>query len=155
MLSLSAKKTLLILGPSFRRVKSNNPLPALERYDGIFFRVTRKYCSSIQRLDIAVMTDNFTLVNASTSLGYTEPEGTQWGNKTISNEILENAKSINEVFLEKKFKKGKYQEVFISMGKEYAKALPDLSRHNVKVIFPSTGGPGPKAQALKNWLNQQ
>lgn len=149
-----AKRNLLILGPSFRRIKNNSSLPALERYDGLFFRVARKYLKSIKGLDVVVMIDNLTLVDASTRLPYKEPEGTQWGTKTVSNKILEKAKENNETFLEKKLKKGKYGEVFISMGKEYAKALPAFSRYNVKVIFPSTGGPGPKAQALKEWLNE-
>lgn len=129
-------------------------MPALERYDGLFFRVARKYLNRIKGLDIVVMIDNLTLIDASTFIAYTEPEGTHWGTKIVSSEILERAETNNKAFLEKKLKKGRYKEVFISMGKEYAKALPDFSRYNVKVIFPSTGGPGPKAQALKNWLNQ-
>jgi hypothetical protein len=35
------------------------------------------------------------------------------------------------------------------MGKEYARALPDLAWFGVKVVFPTSGGPGPKARALK------
>jgi hypothetical protein len=38
------------------------------------------------------------------------------------------------------------------MGKDYALALPDLSYYCNKVIFPTSGGAGPKAQALKNWF---
>jgi hypothetical protein len=38
------------------------------------------------------------------------------------------------------------------MGKEYAKALPDLAKFGVKVVFPTSGGPGPKAQALRRWI---
>lgn len=46
----------------------------------------------------------------------------------------------------------KYSEVFIAMGKKYAMALPELSKYNVNVVFPTCGGPGPKAKALKEWL---
>jgi hypothetical protein len=38
------------------------------------------------------------------------------------------------------------------MGKQYAKALPDLSKFEVKVIFSTSRDLGPKAQALKQWL---
>ena len=38
------------------------------------------------------------------------------------------------------------------MGKKYAMALPELSKYNVNVVFPTCGGPGPKAKALKEWL---
>lgn len=40
------------------------------------------------------------------------------------------------------------------MGKQFAKALPDLTQYNVKFIFPR-GGPGPKAQALKQWITKR
>jgi len=39
------------------------------------------------------------------------------------------------------------------MGKEYAAALPDLSQYGVNIVFPASGGPGPKAQALKERFN--
>lgn len=38
------------------------------------------------------------------------------------------------------------------MGKEYAVALPIFAEFEIKVIFPASGGPGPKAQALRDWL---
>jgi hypothetical protein len=38
------------------------------------------------------------------------------------------------------------------MGKEYAKALPDLARFGVKTVFPTSRGPGPKAQVLRQWI---
>jgi len=40
------------------------------------------------------------------------------------------------------------------MGKQYAEALPDLTKFGVKVVFPTSGGPGPKAQALKQWISR-
>lgn len=41
----------------------------------------------------------------------------------------------------------------MAMGKRYAETLPDLTKFDVKVVFPLSGGPGPKAQALKNWIS--
>jgi hypothetical protein len=150
--NLARKRLMLILGPSFRRDKRNEPLPALERYDGLFFRVARKHMGHVKYLDVVVMVDDLTLVDGGTTLPHNDPKGDQWGKQSFSNALLEKAKEMNEDFLTMKLKNEKFSEVFISMGKKYAKALPDLTQYRVKVIFPASGGPGPKAKALKEWL---
>jgi len=149
---LPKKRRLLVLGPSFRRRKGEELLPAFERYDGLFFRIARKYLGDVKDVDVVVMMNDLTLADGETPLPYKEPEGNQWGHQTMPAETLEAAKRRNKIFLEKKLRKGKYSEIFLSMGKKYAEALPDASQHGVRVIFPATGGPGPKAQALKNWI---
>lgn len=151
-MKLANKKRLLILGPSFRRRRDPELLPAIERYDGIFFRVARKYMDRIRNIDTVVMTDDLKLIEGNTPLPYREPLGHEWGKQSLSSRLLEEAESTNEEFLKKKLKGGKYYEVFLAMGKTYAKALPDLEKYGVKVIFPTKGGPGPKAQALKQWI---
>lgn len=145
-------KRLLILGPSFRRNKSNEVLSALERYDGIYFRVARKYLSQVQNVDVVVMVDDLTLVEGASSLRYVPSKGNVWGRQSFHKDILEKARDRNEAFLRRKLNGGKYSKVFIAMGKKHANALPDLSRYNVKVIFPTHGGLGPKAKALKEWF---
>jgi hypothetical protein len=147
-------KRLLILGPAFRRRKEDGLLPAFERYDGLFYRVARKYLGDVKDVDVVVMKNDLTLVDGSAPLPYIEPEGLNWGVKTIPKKIVEDAKKINESYLKNKLKRKKYYEVFISMGKAYATALPDIAANNIKVVFPTSGGPGPKAQALKEWLKK-
>jgi len=153
---LARRKRLLILGPSFRRNREGKLLPAIERYDGLFYRIARKYLKSAKNVDTVVMTDKLTLVDGSTCLPYEEPEGENWGSKTIPVGIIKKASLENRNFLDKKLRGGKYAELFISMGKQYAKALPELTLYKVRVVFPSTGkrGLGPKAQALVKWLSQ-
>jgi len=142
----------LVLGPSFRRRRDERLLPALERFDGLFFRVARKYLSSIEDVDVVVMVDDLTLVDGDTPLPFREPVGDKWGKQRFSKEVLEKARVVNEKFLEKKLGDGRYSEVFLAMGRQYAEALPDLAKFGVKVVFPTKGGPGPKAQALKQWI---
>lgn len=143
---------LLVLGPSFRRKKSESLLPAFQRYDGLFFRVAKKYLKDVNDVDVAVMTDNLVLVDGSSPLSYNEPEGTQWGRKTILKSLVEKARVKNRSYLRRKLEDRKYSEIFISMGKAYADALPDLSNYGIRVVFPASGGPGPKALALKQWF---
>jgi len=142
-------KRLLILGPSYRRNPDPNPLPAIERYDGIFYRIARKYMP--KDVDIMVMTNDLILIDADTPLPYKPPKGKTWGQMKIPREQIEKARKKNKEILDKKLKKG-YSEIFLAMGKQYAEALPNLTRYDIKIIFPATGGPGPKAKALKQWL---
>lgn len=143
---------LLIIGPSFRRNKASGLLSAIERYDGIFFRVTRKQLSIVSNVDVLVMRDDLILVNANTPLPYTPHKGENWRVQTIDNEIVEKARKRNDKTLKKKLTKHQYSEVFVAMGKRHAKSLPDLSQYNIKIVFPTSGGAGIKARALKNWL---
>ncbi|MGB9693670.1 MAG: hypothetical protein ACPLYF_02390 [Fervidobacterium sp.] len=146
------KRRLLVLGPSFRRRKDSGLLPALERFDGLFFRVARKYLGGVRGVDVVVMVDDLTLVDGDAPLAFREPEGSEWGKQRFSKEVLEEAKVKNEEFLSKMLKNGRYSEVYFAMGRQYAEALPDLEKYGVKVVFPTSGGPGPKAQALKEWI---
>ncbi|MEM1757645.1 MAG: hypothetical protein QW770_06425, partial [Candidatus Bathyarchaeia archaeon] len=138
--------------PSFRRRCDAVLLPALECYDGLFFRVVRKYLGDVGDVDVVVMTDDLTLVDGNSPLDYRAPEGSEWGRRKLSREVLERARAVNERFLKKKLRDGRYDEVYLAMGKQYAAALPDLTKYGVKVVFPTSSGPGPKAQALKQWI---
>lgn len=149
---MAKEKALLILGPSFRR-KTGKELTALERFDGLFFRVAKKYLKTIKDVKVVVMLDDLKLVDGSAHLPYTEPEGKKWGGKIIMKNMVKAAVEENRNYLATKLKGKKYSEIFVAMGKEYAAALPDLTGFDIKVIFPASGGPGPKAQALKEWLS--
>jgi hypothetical protein len=149
---LSRKKRMLVLGPSFRRKKKQRLMPAFLRFDGIFYRVARKHLKSNKDVDIVVMKDDLTLINGGSPLAYTPPKGKNWEKRTFSEEKIKNARMKNEAFLDKRIKPCRYSELFIAMGKSYAQALPGLSKYDFKVIFPKSGGIGPKAGALKMWL---
>ena len=87
---MAKEKALLILGPSFRR-KTGKELTALERFDGLFFRVAKKYLKTIKDVNVVVMLDDLTLVDGSAHSPYTEPEGTKWGRKIIMKNMVKEA----------------------------------------------------------------
>ena len=147
------KKRLLVLGPTFRRNSSKSTLSAIDRYDGVFFRVARKHLKHVHDVDVVVMADDLTLVDGNSYLSYVPPKGEKWGKQAFSNEAYEVAKAKNKAISSKKLGNKRYEEIFIAMGKKHAKALPDLSHYKVKVVFPTRGGLGPKALALKRWLS--
>lgn len=103
-------------------------------------------------IDIFVINDSLRLIDGSSPTLYIPPEGIMWNTKKLPKDLIAEAIEDNAAFSIKKIRKGKYSEIFIAMGKEYAKALPDLSKFGATVIFPSSGGLGPKAVALKDWF---
>ena len=130
-------------------------MSAFERFDGVFYRIAKKRLkdrSISKSVDIVVMTDKLTLIDGSAPMPNDAPEGATWGGKKIPKENIKNAKKDNYIYLEKKFRGAKYNEVFIAMGRDYATAIPDLTQYGVTVIFPTSGGIGPKAVALNEWF---
>lgn len=149
-----AKKRLLVLGPSFRRKKDEGLLPVFERFDGLFFRVARKHLKSVRDVDVIVMKNDLTLIGGNTPLAYDPPKGNKWSMQSLPKKAVDESRKRNQDYLDQKVRAGRYVEVFIAMGKKYTEALPDFSKYNVKVIFPTSGGLGPKAKALKEWLRE-
>lgn len=146
---------MLILGPSFKRRKDAGLLPAIRRYNGFYTNIALNWKFKAGDIDILIMRDDFTLIDAFAPLGYVKPEGNDWYyRKALPKAKIFLAKAKNEVFLKEKLSSGKYSEIFICMGIKYAKALPTMNE-SIKVIFPTEGGLGPKAHALKKWLCQE
>jgi len=110
-----AKKRLLILGPSFRRKKDEGLLPAFKRFDGLFFRVARKYLRSVRDIDILIMKDDLTLVGEKTILAYDPPKGNKWSTQSLPKRVLDEGRKQNQGFLDQKVRSGKYGEVFSNL----------------------------------------
>jgi hypothetical protein len=116
-------------------------------------RIAKKYACKFKDLDVSVMLDDLTLVDSATFVPFTKPEGANWRKRTVKREVVEKAVAKNRDYLTNKLEKNKkYSEVFVSMGKKYAAALPDLAKYGTTILFPTGKGLGPKAAALKQWL---
>lgn len=144
-------KRLLILGPSYRRRKDKERLPAIERYDGIFYRVTRKYRD--ENVDVLILGDDLKLMREDVLLPYNPPHGDDWHSYTVNEAKIHKIRGYNKKFLEEIFKKNAYSEVFLAMGSQFLCVLPDIEKEfRIKVIFPKGRGIGPKARILRDWL---
>jgi len=144
---------LLILGPSYRRDPSPDPLPAIERYDGLFYRIVRKYVDKLKEkdVDVIIITEDLDIVTPETKLPYKPPVGESWRSLPPIKKDPEKVELLRRRILEL-VERRKYEEIFIALNKHYRELLPDLTVHTKKVIA-SFKGIGPKAQALKQWLS--
>ena len=144
---------LLILGPSYRRNPSPEPLPAIERYDGLFYRIVRKYMDKLKEedIDVIIITEDLDVITPETELPYKPPIGESWKSLPPVRRDPKKVKMLRTQIL-KFVRKRRYEEIFIALNKRYRALLPDLTAYTDKVIA-SFKGIGPKAQALKQWLS--
>ena len=142
---------LLILGPSYRRNLDPNPLPAIKRYDGLFYRIVRKYMDAIKgKVDILIVTEDLELITPETPLPYKPPRGDKW--KDLRLEKIPEAKQRElQDKLISSLRSGHYDEVFIALNKHYRGLLPDLKPY-VRRVLADFRGLGSKAEAIKKWI---
>jgi hypothetical protein len=146
---------LLIIGPSFKRKDEKELMPAIDRYDGVFYRVTRKNLHD-ENVIILIQTEDLKLIKSSDKIPYLKPKGEIWSQsnkinyseKHVKQMIKENSNLINNTI-----KDNNICEIFVAVGANFRKALPDLNYFNGDIIYPS-GGLGPTAKLLKEWLRR-
>lgn len=135
---------MLIL-PCSKQKKQVSTAPALELYDGPFYRVLRK--NMPLNLDVFILSAKYGLISS---------------NKIISNYdqmmTLERAHELEDdisIELKEIFKKDQYDDIFINLGKIYMLALEKsenlLSRYNVTL---ADGQIGERLHQLKGWLTK-
>ena len=146
------RRYLLILACSRRKRRVPGSLPAIERYDGVNYRVLRKAKREgrwPRRLDVLIL---------SAKHGLLEP-----GASIESYDLLmtpERAKQLRPAVLAsmtERLSATKYEEVFLNVGKTYRLAMngwdAEVGRET-RIIY-ADGGIGQKAGAMLRWLNEK
>lgn len=139
-----ANKFLLIMGCSQKKNPSVNPMKAIDRYTGLFFKVLKKNNPGLKNLDLIII---------SAKYGFLLPETPieNYDLKLTNKLALKLRDEINPKF--KEFLRDRnYEEVFINLGKYYSKATYYCSGVNAKKWIVAKGATGEKMSQLKNWL---
>ncbi len=148
----SSNLRLLILSCSQKKHSSPSLLPALERYDGPAFRVINKFMRvcpfESQFLDIYILSAKFGLIPSSQLIPNYDHRMTLQKVRELQ---LPTLTELKKILVDKQ-----YDELFISMGKDYLRVLvgyESLIPVNLKVVI-STGVMGRKQADLRNWLHR-
>ena len=143
---------LLILSCSRRKHSSPSLLPALERYDGPAFRVINKFMRvrpfEAQFLDVYILSAKFGLIPSSQLIPNYDHRMTLQKVRELQ---LPTLTELKKILVDRQ-----YDELFISMGKDYLSVLggyESLVPANLKVTV-STGVMGRQQAELRNWLHQ-
>jgi len=141
------RRYLLILSCSQRKRKDPGFLPAIERYDGVNFRVLRKLKREDvwpDNLDVLIISAKYGLLKDSDGIEYYEQKMTR--ERAI--ELQDSASEKLCAILRDK----EYREIFVNLGKSYLPVLGNgEALSDTKVIYAS-GGIGRKMAQMREWI---
>ena len=141
------KKYLLILSCS-KTKKNIDRAPAIELYDGMYYRVLRKNFNlkDNNNLDILILSGKYGLINSNDIIDYYDEVMTPKRAKELQNQVITK--------LKQELKNNNYDEIFITMGKTYELALGDEGKEILKKqgAIIGNGMIGERLSQLKNWL---
>jgi len=124
-------------------------LPALERYDGVYFRVLRKARRGgywPEKLDVLIVSAKHGLLEADTPIAHDDLRMTR--------EQATRLRPLVAPALAEWIASRTYTEIFLNMGKTYHMALDgwDVSLTRDITVVYARGGIGRKASQMRTWL---
>ena len=145
----SNTKYLLLVSCSQRKNSDSGLLPAIERYDGVNFRVLRKAQREgyfAENLDILILSAKYGLIESDYPIEDYECKMTEGRALILQSEVSSS--------LDSHLNRNDYREIFLNLGKTYLIAieLSDGIRRADQRILYTTGGIGCKMSQMKKWL---
>jgi hypothetical protein len=140
---------LLILGCSRRKRPDPGLLPAIERYDGVNFRVLKKARREDywpDGLRVLILSAKYGLLEAEDPIENYNLRMTRERARIFRDSV---GRRLREVLCEADWK-----SVFISLGGDYRPAIEDASEllHSGRSVLYAEGGIGQKMAQMKKWL---
>jgi hypothetical protein len=145
----SMSSYLLVVGCSDSKNVSPVPMKALDRYEGVNFKVIKKFNREKglpDNMDIVIISARYGLI---TQDAYIEPYDVRMTRKraeTLHPEVMNNLKDL--------ISKKVYNEIFIVLGKDYVPAIEGIELIAPCPVSYAPGRIGEKMAALKKWLNK-
>ena len=140
-------RRLVIVSASQRRVPDPGPIPAIERFDGVYFRVLRKYLreGKLKSVDILVVSDRYGVLQANDLVPL--------HHRSDKIRATEDARTSNLTKLREKLKKTSYSEIYVVCGQDFQAFIRGFEEFtNSPVTYCQGRGLGCKARSLKDWI---
>lgn len=139
---------LLIIACSQRKRSDDSLLPAIERYDGVNFRVLHKAKREgylLGNLDILILSAKYGLIEANTQIANYEQRMDSGRAKALKKQVVQ--------MLRNYAGQRNYHEIYVDLGKDYLDAAEKLEAifENSTIIF-AEGRIGERLSKLKHWL---
>jgi hypothetical protein len=138
---------LLMLGCSQKKDPSPTPLKALHRYDGVNFRVLKKFLAErafSQLLDICIISARYGLLYPDDLIEDYDVKMTSQRARDLHPEVMKR--------LQEQLSENSYEELFVNMGKDYLPAIDGLENLVTCPVVYAPGRIGEKMSAMKQWL---
>lgn len=148
-------RRLLLLNESYRRTQSYTPIPALDRYTGVFFEVLKKavreHPKETRDLDVLILTKEGELFRSEENAPYYPPLGQGYRHSLLKVDPSKRAMIMSKLL--KVIEGKRYSEIFVNIGKNYRPLIEGFdAKANVKIEYAKGPGLGPKAGDMKRWL---
>ena len=144
-------RAIIVAASQRRKQDPKNPIPAIDRFNGVYFRILRKYLreGKLPNTDILIVSQDFGLLKAQDKIPYREPAETL----SLDKETTERLRKSNLESLENIFGAREYTEVYVNVGKVFSKLIEGFqSLTTAKIIYAAGPGLGPKAQHMKEYI---
>jgi len=151
-------RRLIIISSSFGRKRDpKDPIPAIERFDGVYFRVARKYLREgrLKNTDIIVVSPEYGLLASEDKIPYSAPKfGTSWRyESSLSDDSVLKLRQSNLIRLKQLVGRRTYAEVYVNVGKAFMPFILGFEKiTKAPIVWSSGRGLGPKAKHMKNWI---
>lgn len=140
-------RRLVIVSASQRRVPDPESIPAIERFDGVFFRILRKYLreGKLKGVDILVVSDRYGILQADDLVPLHHP--------VDKIRATEGARASNLARLKKMLRKASYSEIYVVCGRDFQAFIRGFEEFaGTAVTYCKGPGLGGKARSLKLWI---
>jgi hypothetical protein len=138
---------LLLLGCSATKRATDRPLPALQLYDGVNFRVLRRFLNKFgwpAGLLIKIVSAKHGLMDATSMVAPYDQKMTRVRAEELRDAIVAGLRRV-----------GTPARVFINLGQDYLAAISGIeSAWLTARIETATGGIGKKMRAMKRWMSR-
>lgn len=147
----SESRYLLIVSCSQRKRSDPGLLPAIERYDGVNFRVLAKARREgywPENLDLLILSAKYGLLTPDAPIEDYDRQMTKHRASRLQVQVGSD--------LDQQLRGSSYREVFINLGKPYLitlEASEELDKLRGRVSY-ATGGIGKKMAQMKKWLQR-
>lgn len=152
-------KNLIIISGSTRIIKDiPRPIPAIQRFDGVFIRLIRKYLKKARDIDILILSPVYGLISGEEKIEYKEPIGENWRKLKFDSNAISRMRESNLRMLRKWLSKRNYAEIYINVGKNMLKLIEGFEQivpQTTKVTYAQGSGIGPKMTHMKSWIESR
>jgi hypothetical protein len=149
-------KNLVIVSGSTRLVKEpSQPIPAIQRFDGVFIRLVRKYYRQTKDIDVLILSPVYGLISSEEKIDFRKPIGENWRELNLDNNIVSMLRESNLKLLKKVLSKRSYAEIYVNLGKDMLKLIEGFEKlvpQTTKITYAQGPGIGPKMAHMKKWL---
>ena len=140
---------LLIVGCSQKKDQSPYPMKALDRYEGVNFKVIKKFRRERTlpaNLDILIISAQYGLLKLDSYIEDYDVRMTEKRASNLRNDIMNEMKKILST--------REYKEIFVNLGKDYLPAITGIENIAVCPVVYAQGRIGEKMRSMKKWITR-